>query len=152
MKPHSGELDERGVHHFPVRVYYSDTDAGGIVYHSNYLDFAEHGRTEMIDGLIGGHKHNIITSGAGFVVSSINIHYKKPAMLDDILRVETAILKCERFTLLLSQDIYRDDELLCQLEVKAAYISLKEGRPLPLPEDWRTKMAELQELYTQSKS
>lgn len=140
---HNSGYIEESRHYFTLRVYYSDTDAGGVVYHSNYLNFAEHARTEMIDFLGGTQKHHMEKTGAGFVVSSIDIRYLKPGFLDDILTVETGILRCERFSLTMNQRILRDGDPLAEMKIKIAYVSLKTGRPLPLPEPWRTRLQEL---------
>jgi len=144
MELSHGKIIDRA-HHFKVRVYYSDTDAGGVVYHSRYLDFAEHARTEMID-LLGDEekqRHHMHETGAGFVVSSINIQYKKPARLDDELTVQTRMKKCERFSMLMEQDIYRNDELLSSMDIRIAYIGLSDGRPRPLPSPWKEKLQAL---------
>ncbi|MDA3852126.1 MAG: YbgC/FadM family acyl-CoA thioesterase [Spirochaetaceae bacterium] len=131
-------------HFFSLRVYYSHTDAGGVVYHSNYLDFAEHARTEMIDALgTEGQLHHMEETGGAFVVRGINIEYLRPARLDDRLVVESRITRCERFRLTIEQLVRKGDELLAELEVRIAYISLKEGRPMPMPEPWRGEMVKL---------
>lgn len=140
---HNSGYFKSSKHYFSLRVYYSDTDAGGVVYHSNYLNFAEHARSEMIDLLGGKQKHRMDQAGAGFVVSSIDIKYRKPGFLDDILTVETAVIKCERFTLNLQQNILRDQEILAEMKIRIAYISLENLRPLPLPEPWKTRLMEL---------
>lgn len=142
MKINHGEFRE-GRHYFPVKVYYSDTDAGGVVYHSNYLNFAEHARTEMIDHLGVSQRHHIEETGAGFVVSSINIKYKRPALLDDHLVIETLLTRCERFTLNMEQRIWREDQELAQMEIRIAYIGLSDGKPRPIPEPWKQALEDL---------
>ncbi|MDX2145330.1 MAG: tol-pal system-associated acyl-CoA thioesterase [Rhodospirillaceae bacterium] len=80
-------------HVLPVRVYYEDTDAGGIVYHANYLRFAERGRTEMLR-TIGIHQRELHEAeGLAFAVYKGDVHYLKPARLDDVLSVETSLLE-----------------------------------------------------------
>ena len=87
---------------YPIRVYYSDTDCGGIVYHARYLDFAEHARTEMLrdigakHGLEGSQSSLTATLNLAFVVKSINVDYEKPAHLDDLLEVRTELESAKR--------------------------------------------------------
>jgi len=132
----SGIIKDK-THIFPKRVYYSDTDAGGVVYHSRYLDMAEHARSELVR-LLGGDQAELLSSfGLGFVVRSLSVAYNKPAFLDNLLSVRTRVVKCENFTLLFDQKIFRDEELLTELEVKVGCISLEEGRPKPLPGEWK---------------
>ncbi len=132
----SGEIRE-GIHYLPVRVYYSDTDAGGIVYHARYLDMAEHARTEMVRTL-GGSQHNLmVETGTAFVVRSLDISYHRPARLDDELMVATTVKQYKAVYLVFDQKIYRNEELIAELEVKAASISLQTGRPVPQPEEWK---------------
>ena len=90
IEPTSGQM--RGsVHFFPLRVYYEDTDAGGIVYYANYLKFAERGRTEFLRTLGIEQQRVRAETGLMFVMHEGEIKYKKPARLDDILVVETVL-------------------------------------------------------------
>ncbi|QEN09294.1 YbgC/FadM family acyl-CoA thioesterase [Oceanispirochaeta crateris] len=124
-------------HYLQKRVYYSDTDAGGVVYHSRYIDMAEHGRSELIR-LLGGEQKKLLTeSGIAFVVRSLSVSYNSPAYLDDLLTVRTKLLKSQRVTLVFEQKIYKEDSLLAELEVKVGCISIENGRPTPMPEDWK---------------
>ena len=124
---------------FPIRVYYSDTDCGGIVYHARYLDFAEHARTEMLREI--GSKHGLEGSQSSlnaklklaFVVKSITVEYEKPAMLDDMLEVRTELESAKRFSLVFRQTVMRSDEVLCTLLVRVAAINTETLRPTPMP-------------------
>lgn len=121
---------------FKARVYYSDTDCGGIVYHSRYLDFAEHARTEMLRSALPGMSQSALRDdGLIFVVKSIKIDYKRPAYLDDELTVVTRLGKAERFSAIFIQEIRRGDEVLTTLEVKVAAISFKDKRIMMIPEE-----------------
>ena len=121
---------------FKARVYYSDTDCGGIVYHSRYLDFAEHARTEMLRSVLPGMSQSALRDdGLIFVVKSIKIDYKRPACLDDELTVVTRLGKAERFSATFIQEIRRGDEVLTALEVKVAAISFKDKRIMMIPEE-----------------
>ncbi len=140
-KPLSGKI-ERGVHYLPVRVYFSDTDAGGIVYHGRYLDMAEHARTELMRHLGRSQNDLMAETATAFVIRNLNISYLLPARLDDALVVATSLKKCETVSLVFSQKIYRDEELIAELEVKAVSLSLKTGRPVPLPKEWKNLILE----------
>ncbi|MDD7201140.1 MAG: YbgC/FadM family acyl-CoA thioesterase [Sphaerochaetaceae bacterium] len=116
---------------FPVRVYYSDTDAEGVVYHARYLDFAEHARTEMLRQ-VGVQQSASQKAGTMLVVSSITIDFKRPGYLDDLLTVETEVESSKVFSLVLRQTIKRGDEVLALLSVKIASVSVGTKRPAPL--------------------
>lgn len=132
----SGTIKDK-THEFHKRVYYSDTDAGGIVYHSRYIDMAEHARTELFR-LLGGEQHSFLKdSGIGFVVRSLTVSYNRPAFLDDTLLIRTTLSKCETFTIVFDQNIFRKGHLICEISVKAACISLNSGKPSPMPEEWK---------------
>ena len=127
------------MHLFPIRVYYSDTDCGGIVYHSRYLDFAEHARTELFrevsasDKTLGSQSRLMETQKLAFVVKSIHVDYQKPGKLDDLLSVETVMEEAKHFSLTFRQTVKREEETLCVLLVKVASINLDTYRPIPLP-------------------
>lgn len=123
---------------YSARVYFSDTDAGGIVYHTHYLDWAEHARTEMLRSLLPDLKQsNLKDSGLIFVVKAISIEYFKPAVLDDVIDVYTEVEKLENFSGVIHQEIKRGDELLSDIHVKVAFISSVTKRPQKLPEEVR---------------
>src|SRR5918996_5274032 len=107
----SGRL-EAGIHRFPLRVYYEDTDAGGVVYHASYLRFAERARTEMMRCL--GLEHSSLRAGLGlaFTVRRCVVDYLAPAHLDDHLEVRTGLARIGGASLDLEQRIFRDDRLL----------------------------------------
>ena len=135
---------ENHIHHLPVRVYYSETDMGGVVYHSRYLDMAEHGRTELLRCL-GGHQKEILEEqNLIFVVKSLFIDYRRPALMDDLLHIKTTVTKCERFTIVFHQEICRNDEILTTLDVKVGSISGENGRPMPMPDLIKAELQEVQ--------
>lgn len=144
MNTNTNGTIENHKHHLPVRVYYSDTDAEGIVYHSHYLDMAEHGRTELLRCLGGHQKKMMEENKIAFVVKSIFVDYKKPGLMDDLLVVSTSIAKCERFTIVFRQEIYRDEELLSTLDVKVGSISTETGRPSPMPDEIKDGLSQVQ--------
>ncbi len=120
---------------FPVRVYYEDTDAGGIVYYANYLRFAERARTEYIRAL-GCNQQEALESEEkfGFAVRHIDVDYKAPAVLDDALAVTCEIREYAGATAVMFQQIWRGEKLLVEIEVKVAYLSLSRKRPVRLPQ------------------
>ncbi len=116
---------------YTQRVYFSDTDAQGIVYHAAYLDFAEHARTELA--------RELGTSGLdgdrALVVRSINISYEKPAVLDDLLTVYTTVRDLGRVSMTFEQIIRRGEETVATLLVKVASIDIRTKRPLRIDEE-----------------
>lgn len=139
---------------FPVRVYFSDTDAGGIVYHGRYLDFAEHARTELFrkacslvaerDGDASDEvsQRELLSRDTAFVVKSVSIDYKKPGLLDDLLEVVTEIEDCKRFSMTFLQQVTRDGEVLAELRVRVASISVSMHRPQLIP-SWLPEIIEV---------
>lgn len=129
-------------HTLPLRVYYEDTDAGGIVYHASYLRFAERARTEWLRDL-GINQDELKTQKSlGFVVTSLSIDYHRPARLDDTLTVTTELVELGRATLKLKQEVWRPDRdtgsKLTTLYVTVACVELGvksgTGRVARLPE------------------
>jgi acyl-CoA thioester hydrolase len=116
----------------PIRVYYEDTDAGGVVYHANYLRFAERGRTEFLRSLGHSHTRAREESGVAFVVRRCTADFRVPARLDDALTVVTSVEAVRGALLRLRQDIRRGDDLLVGLDVEVACIG-PEGRARRLP-------------------
>ena len=137
--PLAGEGGGFATHQHPIRVYYEDTDAAGIVYHANYLRFAERGRTEMLRSLGHSHTESRKESGIAFVVRRCAIDYRIPARLDDALTVDTSVLAVRGVLLSLLQEIRRDGELLVSLDVEIACIG-REGRAARLPSALRAML------------
>jgi acyl-CoA thioester hydrolase len=117
---------------FPIRVYYEDTDAAGIVYYANYLRFLERGRTEFLRTL--GHDQNaLMEDGIAFAVRSASAEFLKPARLDDLLTVETTVASLGRAQVTFAQRILRDKELLLDAKIRVACIDPVRGKPIPMP-------------------
>ena len=115
-----------------IRVYYEDTDAGGLVYHANYLKFAERARTEMlrevkIEQLILKNDYNI-----QFIVKNLYIDFFKPAQLDDLLTIKSVISKVSLAKVIMEQLIYKKMTLLAKIDVTLGSINT-EGKPSRLP-------------------
>jgi len=105
------------IHELPVRVYYEDTDAGGIVYHASYIRFAERGRTEMLRDAGFEHAQLFREQGIAFAVVSMNINFRAPAKLDDLLVVKTCVTRLGGASMDMQQDIYFGDLLICEIKL-----------------------------------
>jgi len=127
----------------PVRVYYEDTDAGGVVYYANYLKYLERARTEFIRALGIEQRRLREETGLVFAVRSLSADYLKPARLDDELAVATAIEALGRAQVTFAQSIRRGEDLLLTASVRVACFDLARGKPAPLPAPLRAKLAEL---------
>jgi acyl-CoA thioester hydrolase len=145
--PASGWVDEHAAEHvFPVRVYYEDTDAAGIVYYVNYLKFAERARTEMLRLMGRGQQEMMEREGVAFAVKSCRIEYFRPARLDDALEVRTALVEVRGASLKVRQRILRAPgaagagELLADILIRLAVMD-RGGRPIRLPADIRAALA-----------
>ena len=113
-----------------IRVYFEDTDIGGIVYHSKYINFCERARSEMLfqKGLTPYEKD----SNSGYIVKNINCDFLQMATLGDILEVKSKILSKSRVSFVLEQNIYKQEELIFTMQITLVY--LKNGKPARLEE------------------
>ena len=126
----------------PVRVYYEDTDAAGIVYYANYLRFIERGRTEFLRAL--GHDQNLLMQeGIAFAVRSASVEFLKPARLDDLLTIETGIASLGRAQVTFAQRILRDHVLLLDAKIRVVCIDPVRGKPVPMPRPIHVQLAAL---------
>jgi acyl-CoA thioester hydrolase len=139
MSAHSiaGEI-RAGRHILPVRVYYEDTDFSGSVYHASYLRFMERGRTDYLR-LLGTDQRVLFEQteqeapGFAFVVRSMAIDFFKPAKFSDLLEIITAPEEVKGASILLHQQVTRDDDLLVEARVRVAFVSGGKARPIPKP-------------------
>ena len=118
---------------FKVKVYYEDTDAGGVVYYANYLKYLERARTEAISSI--GETNNSIFDKYNIliIVKSCNIEYKKPAKLEDNLEVLSKIVSSTKTSFVMSQNIYKDKEIISEAEVRLVCVD-KKGKPSMIPD------------------
>jgi acyl-CoA thioester hydrolase len=123
-------------HVFPVRVYYEDTDAGGIVYYANYLKFAERARTELLRDVGIEQARLLEDPGLGFAVQSCAVTYRRPARLDDALEVHSVLRQLSGATIHARQRIMRGAEEVAQLDVSVVCLK-RDGRPGRIPGDVR---------------
>jgi len=116
-----------------VRIYYEDTDAGGVVYHANFLRFMERARTEWLREL--GYELDWLEQEYGFLfaVRSVDIDYLKPAHLNDSLSIQVSIARKGKASLDIDHEVYRDETLLCRARIKLAGLAVDSFRPMALP-------------------
>lgn len=141
-KPARGTI-KNGIFFYPVRVYYEDTDAGGIVYYANYLKFSERARTEFLRFLGINQQQHLQESYCGFVVRSCNIDYMASAVLDDELTISCQISELGAAYAVVHQEIRRNEELLSSLDVKVIYMNIETHRPTRIPEDFVARFKQL---------
>ena len=141
FSPHSGIIKD-GEHILPLRVYYEDTDAGGIVYYANYLKYLERGRSDMLR-ILGVEQQEMLLFNSPddvkFVVTRAEIDYLRPAKLDDVVKVRTKVDEFRKASFTMQQEIWRDDELLIKAVIMAAALN-KNNRPARIPEQVRKKL------------
>ena len=125
----------------PVRVYFQDTDAGGVVYHASYVNFMERARTEWLRTNGYSNAGLMKEFGVVFVVRSLKLDYLKPALLDDLLSVTAQIKEIGRSRLNLLQSVLRGNELLTEAEVHLVCVSLQGFKPVSVPEALRGRLA-----------
>ena len=133
-RPYTGRL-VGGTHRFALRVYYEDTDAGGIVYHANYLRYFERARTDMM-ALVGVDHVAALGSGAGsYVVAAATLRYLAPARLGDALVVVSALVEARGASCVVQQRVSRDDALLVDGRLTLAFVA-PDGQPRRQPGAW----------------
>ena len=130
-------------HSFPIRVYFEDTDAGGMAYYANYLRWAERARTEALRDAGLPHQLMIERHNAILVVRRINVEYSRPARLDDLVAVETRVLAVKGVTIALDQRMILDGALLAVMRVELACVDRDTLRPKRIPEPWRSMLGGL---------
>ncbi|MEW5838165.1 MAG: tol-pal system-associated acyl-CoA thioesterase [Pseudomonadota bacterium] len=120
-----------------TRVYYEDTDAGGVVFYANYLKFFERARTELLRNYGINQQELLETTGLVFVVRRVHVEYLRSARLDDLLEITARPRREGRARLLFEQEAYRSAgrELLCRAEVEIVCVTASEFRPRSLPDE-----------------
>jgi len=118
---------------WPIRVYYEDTDAGGIVFYANYLKFFERARTEWLRACGVDQRKLAEVSGALFVVRSTALDYLAPARLDDMLRIVSRIERLGRASVDFAQEAWRDDTLLATGTIRVGCVDSKSMKPAAIP-------------------
>lgn len=118
---------------WPVRVYYEDTDAGGVVFYANYLKFFERARTELLRSF--GLEQDVLREQEGilFVVRSIEVDYLKPARFNELIDVTARIIEHKKISLTFEQIISRQQQVLCTAQVRIACLDEQSLKPKPIP-------------------
>jgi len=129
------------VHDFPVRIYYDDTDAGGVVYYANYLKFAERARTEYMRSL--GFENSKIRQDFGIiiVVKSVEAEYLSPARLDDFLTIQTRLLSVKNTSFVMEQKAIKNETSIFKMTIVLVCVN-EDGRPSKIPEAVKTAFLE----------
>lgn len=141
ISPHSGIIKDK-VHHFPIRVYYEDTDVGGVVYYANYMKYMERARSEMLRALGIDQAEMLDYNNAedvSFVVRRAEIDYKGAAKFDDCLVVRTEIIDVRGASIIMKQEIFKDDISLIESIIKAAVVGAN-GKTKRLPHSIKEKL------------
>ncbi len=132
-------MNDEAAHVFPLRVYYEDTDAGGIVYYANYLKYAERARTELMRALGVENSSMMADKGLLFVVRRCAMDFRAPARLDDELEVHTRITQVGGASFRGRQRVMRNGEELVAIGIRLACVTAA-GRPARMPKDLRAKL------------
>lgn len=119
---------------WPVRVYYEDTDAGGVVFYANHLKYFERARTEMLRAMGYEQDELIATEGIIFVVRSVQVDYLSPARFNELLQVSAKVSLAKKASLTFEQTITRGDEVLCKGSVRIACLDAQTMHPKAIPE------------------
>jgi acyl-CoA thioester hydrolase len=138
----AGRLTDFG-HVLPVRVYFEDTDFSGVVYHGGYVRFMERGRSDFVRLI--GIGHGDLDAGVHgeplvFAVRRIDIEYRKPARIDDVVEVETRVREIRGASIVLDQTIRRGPDILTEAAVTVAFVS-RDGKARRIPETVRARLA-----------
>ena len=134
-------------HVWPIRVYYEDTDAAGIVYYANYLKFAERARTELLRAIGVDHSGMRAATGLAFAIRDCAIDYRAPARLDDALEIHTRILETSGAAIRAEQNVMRGADLLVRISIRIVCLRA-DGRPARLPQNVRAAMAKYDARHT----
>ena len=122
------------IYEYKFKIYYEDTDSGGVVYYANYLKFIERARSEIIKSLGFSNTNLREKFNLFFIVKYCNINYKKPAKLEDELIVFTSVVSLSKTSLVMKQDIKRHDDLVAEAEICLVAVDMK-GKPTKIPEE-----------------
>ena len=124
---------------YKLKVFYEDTDSGGVVYYANYLKFFERARTEAIAEIGLSNKKLLEENGIFIIVKSCNIEYKKPAKLEDQIEIKSNIISISNTSFKMRQKAFRCQELLTECEIHLVVID-KNGKPTKIPDKLRQKI------------
>ncbi len=129
-------------HRFAIRIYYEDTDAGGVVYYANYLRFLERARTEWLRAL-GFSQSELLQGHVAFAVRSASVEFLKSARLDDELTIVSAVESLGRAQVVFAQRIERGGDMLLDAKIRVACIDPQRGKAIPMPQEIHEKLKAL---------
>ncbi len=134
---------------WPTRIYWEDTDAGGVVYHARYVAFMERARTEWMRAM--GYGQEAMRSGDGqvFVVRAMTLDFLKPARLDDALEVTVELLQCRRASLVIRQAVLRDGQPLVTAQVRLAAVGARDFRPQAMDDTLHAMLKQFETQHAQ---
>lgn len=118
---------------WPIRVYYEDTDAGGVVFHANYLNFLERARTEMLRSLGFEQDQLMALQKIIFAVRSVQVDYLKPVLFNELIDVSAEVIQVKKTSFMFYQEIFRGNEVLCQSRVRIACLDAERKKPKAIP-------------------
>ena len=121
------------------KIYYEDTDSGGVVYYANYLKFLERARTDAITSLDFSNKKLINEYGTYIIVKSCNLNFHKPAKLEDDLNIISKILEVKNVSIKMKQNIFVNNNMIVEAEILLASVN-KEGKPSKLPDQFKNQL------------
>ena len=124
---------------YKLKVFYEDTDSGGVVYYANYLKFFERARTEAISEIGLSNKKLLEEYGVFIIVKSCNIKYKKPAKLEDQIEIKSSVTSLSYKSFKMKQKAFRDNELITDCEIHLVIVD-KKGKPSKIPEILKKKL------------
>ena len=124
---------------FNIKVYYEDTDAGGVVYYANYLKFLERARSEAIHSLGFSNKGLLENHGILLIVKSCNIQYKQPVQLEDLLEISSEATSFTKTSILMKQLILKNNDIISEAEVHLVAVDNK-GKPTKIPDQLKRKL------------
>ena len=133
-RPYAGRLVD-GEHRFGVRVYYEDTDAGGVVYHANYLRYFERARSDLLALVGADHVAALKEGGGGYVVAEVTLRYKRPAALGDALVIVTTLEEARSSSCIVQQRVMRDGQVVAEGRLVLVFVG-PDGRPKRQPAAW----------------
>ena len=128
------------IFHWPVRVYYEGTDAGGVVFYANYLKFFERARTEMLREMGFEQDQLINEQKIIFVVRSVQVDYLTPACFNELLDVTASVTLAKKVSMSFEQTITRDDQLLCKGTIRIACLDAETMKPKAIPDNLLQKL------------
>ena len=123
---------------FKIKIYYEDTDSGGVVYYANYLKFLERARTEMISSVGLSNKKLLDDYETLIIVKSCKIEYKKPAYLEDQLKIRSFVKSITKTSFFMNQIITKDEEIIVEAQVHLVFVD-KKGKPIKIPDEIYSK-------------